>query len=259
MKCKICSSSVKMIFTHEILNKYNIKYFQCTSCFFIQTEDPFWLDEAYKSSINLEDTGLLDRNILFAKRSTALIYFLFNKEGIFLDFAGGYGLFVRLMRDYGFNFYWNDIYTENILAKGFEYDPAENKDIELITAFECFEHFSDPVKEIDKMLSCSSNLLFSTEIFSKEAPPIEWDYYGFSHGQHISFYSIESLLFIARKYKLHLYSNRKSFHLLTNKKISNAAFNILLKASLFGLPLIIKKFMRSKTLSDSKYWREQHK
>ncbi len=44
----------------------------------------------------------------------------------FLDYAGGYGVFTRLMRDIGFDFYWHDPYTQNLFANGFE------KDIKLI-------------------------------------------------------------------------------------------------------------------------------
>ena len=123
---------------------------------------------------------MVDRNILLAKRTGTLLYFLFNKKSAFLDFAAGYGLFVRLMRDYGFNFFWSDPYTENIFAKGFEFNPVANNKVELVTAFECFEHFSDPLKEIKKILEYSDNIIFSTEIFSGETPANDWDYFGFS-------------------------------------------------------------------------------
>jgi len=38
-----------------------------------------------------------------------------NPDGIFLDYAAGYGLFVRLMRDAGYNFRWSDLYCQNLL------------------------------------------------------------------------------------------------------------------------------------------------
>lgn len=250
--CKICGAKSNNIFTAVLLNKYNVKYYHCPKCDFIQTEEPYWFDEAYKSPINIEDTGLVSRNLLLAKRTITILYFLFNKKGLFLDYAAGYGLFVRLMRDYGFDFYWSDIHTENLLAKGFEYNPATHKNIELVTVFECFEHFSDPIKEIEKLLTISSNILFSTETFDKKVPkPNEWDYYSFSHGQHISFYSQKTLQTIAQKFELNFYSNGKSYHLLTKKNISNFVFNSLLKVSLSGFPLFVKWRLGSKRLSDS--------
>ena len=250
MNCKICGSDSKIILSGKIKNKYDINYHQCITCKFIQTDEPFWLEEAYKSPINIEDTGLVDRNILLAKRTGTLLYFLFNKKSAFLDFAAGYGLFVRLTRDYGFNFFWSDPYTENIFAKGFEFNPVANNKVELVTAFECFEHFSDPLKEIKKILEYSDNIIFSTEIFSGETPANDWDYFGFSHGQHIALYSYQTLKTIAETFNLNLNTNGKSFHLLTKKKISNVTFNFLLKLSLTGFPIFFKRMLGSKTLSD---------
>jgi len=45
MNCKICSSNSSHIFSHDVLKKYNVKYFKCENCGFIQTENPYWLEE----------------------------------------------------------------------------------------------------------------------------------------------------------------------------------------------------------------------
>ena len=121
MNCKICNKKSNYIFNAKILNKYNIEYYHCPNCGFLQTEEPFWLEEAYKESINISDTGIMVRNLYLSKITTLIIYFLFDKNKKFLDYAGGYGIFVRLMRDIGFDFYWYDKYSENLLARGFEY------------------------------------------------------------------------------------------------------------------------------------------
>ena len=248
----MCGETSSKIFRKKILDKYDVDYFQCSSCRFIQTEEPYWLKESYKNSINIEDSGLLDRNILFAKRASTVLYFLFNKRGVFLDYGGGYGLFVRLMRDHGFDFYWNDPFTENLFARGFEFNKGKQKRFELVTVFECFEHFADPIAELEKILPFSDSILFSTEIFPSTAPlPEEWRYYGFSHGQHVALYSLKSLEYIAKKYHLHLCTNKKSFHLLTRKKINNSLFNFLLYASHFGIPRLIRSVMQSKVNSDA--------
>jgi hypothetical protein len=250
--CKICKNTASKIFRRNILNRYEIDYFQCSLCGFIQTEEPYWLKEAYHAPITMEDTGIIKRNILSAKRTSTILYFLFNKEGRFLDYGGGYGLVVRLMRDYGFDYYWTDPYTENLFARGFSFNSGSGVPIELLTAFECFEHFVDPLHEIEKMLSISGSILFSTDIFSSGTPdPERWQYYYFSHGQHIALYSIASLKKIAEIFNLHLYTNGKSFHLLTQKVLSRTLFNGLLKSSLLGIPSIIKMRMGSKTRADS--------
>lgn len=250
MKCKICKSKSDEVFISKMLSKYDIAYFLCRNCGFLQTEDPFWLDDAYKRPINITDTGIVSRNLALARQASTIIFFLFNKNSKFLDFAGGYGLFVRLMRDIGFDFYWHDPYSKNLVAQGFEYTDFV-KPIELVTSFESFEHFLNPLEEIERMLSVSSNILFSTELLPKKIPtPAQWWYYGLEHGQHISFYSYETLGFIAKKYKFNLYSNKMNIHLLTRKKINIYMFNCAMKFSNYGLFWILKKRLQSKTVSD---------
>jgi hypothetical protein len=253
LDCKICKKPSSKIFCRKILDKYDIDYFQCSSCGFIQTEEPYWLEEAYKHTFNIEDTGMLSRNILSAKRSTAILFSFFDKYGFFVDAGGGTGLFVRMMRDYGFDFYWEDPYAENIFARGFDYDKNKHTKIEIVTSFECFEHFADPMKEIERMLSISPSILFSTVPFVSGTPdPKTWDYYMFESGQHISLYSLASLESIAKKYHLNLNTNRKSFHLLTPKYINNNVFNFLVKASYLTMPALIKPWLKSRTIADSK-------
>lgn len=250
VNCKICSSESEYIFSSVIRNRYKIKYYFCNNCGFLQTEDPFWLDEAYRESINLSDTGLIQRNILFSKITTDLIYLFIGSDKKYLDYAGGYGIFTRIMRDIGFDYYWDDIYTTNLFSKGFEYK-KEIGEISLITSFESFEHFVNPIKEIEKMLEISSNIFFSTEIIPNIVPkPYEWSYYGLSHGQHISFYSLKSLELISKKYKLNLYSNKVNLHLLTKKKINPLLFKIIINKSEI-IYHFIKNRLKSKTMDDS--------
>jgi hypothetical protein len=74
----------------------------------LQTEDPYWLDEAYKDPITLTDTGYMQRNINLSKMVATILLLFFDFRRKFLDYVGGYGVFVRLMRDIGFDFYWYD-------------------------------------------------------------------------------------------------------------------------------------------------------
>jgi len=122
MNCKICGQDNKIFFNAKILNKYDVEYFHCDNCGFLQTEEPYWLEEAYNESINVSDTGYMQRNIILSKKLTILLSLLFDKNTKFLDYAGGYGVFVRLMRDIGFDFYWQDKFSKNLLARGFEYN-----------------------------------------------------------------------------------------------------------------------------------------
>lgn len=108
--CRICSDSVSEVFSSLLIKKYSVKYFQCPQCGYLQTEEPFWLEEAYLTSINDSDTGMMMRSLWHKNIAATLIYFLFNKKGQFLDYGGGYGVFVRLMRDIGFDYYSQDKY-----------------------------------------------------------------------------------------------------------------------------------------------------
>ncbi|MCX7984585.1 MAG: class I SAM-dependent methyltransferase [Bacteroidetes bacterium] len=249
--CKICNTTTNYAFQATILNKYTIEYYVCPTCDFLQTEEPFWLEEAYRNPINVYDTGLLTRNYEFSTIITIIIYFFFDYRKTFLDYGGGYGLLTRTMRDIGFDFFHYDPITPNLFARGFEHND-KNQHYELVTAIECFEHFNNPIHDIEKILSLSRNVFFTTELRPQHLPEQTWWYYGFEHGQHISFYSSKTLSFLAQKYNLY-YINLGSCHLLTSKKLNPLLIRVLISFRHKGLFISIKKIMNSKTLSDYEY------
>ncbi len=245
---------MEKIFQAEVLNKYSAEYYRCPKCLFLQAANPYWLSEAHKNPINISDTGLLARNINFSEIAAIILYFYFDKNAKFVDFAGGYGIFTRLMRDIGFDFYWNDPFCQNIFAKGFEYEEQKPDEIKFLTAFECFEHFENPLEEIEKMLKISRNIFFSTMLAPEGSLPAnDWFYYGFKHGQHISFFSHKTLRYIAGKNNLYFYTNEKNLHLFTDRKLKFFTFKLIHKLKKFGFLKFIKRRMQSKTDSDSKY------
>lgn len=250
MKCNICNSNTNEVFKEKILNKYSVKYYYCPNCNFLQTEKPFWLKEIYKETITSVDVGIIYRNITIHKKTSVMLtFFNINSKNFCVDFGGGDGMFTRLMRDVGFNFQWYDLYTKNIFAKGFEKN--KNK-YEAITSFECFEHLDNPIKEIEEMLKYSNTIIFTTQLLPNNEPaPKNWDYYGFHHGQHISFYSLNTLKYLAKKYNLRLYSE-SNYHVLTNRKKSKLLFK-LLNYSYFLIFPLIKLLKKSRTNADLKY------
>ena len=140
MKSKITGGDTTLLFSKKVLNNYEVKYYRCNETGFIQTEAPYWLQEAYSSAITKLDIGLPSRNIILSDRVSKLLTVKFNDKGIFLDYAGGYGLFTRLMRDKGFNFYNTDKYCQNLFAEYFDLtDLPPDTNFELTTAFEVFE------------------------------------------------------------------------------------------------------------------------
>lgn len=222
-KCKICQASSSPLFDAEVLHKYRVRYHRCQQCGFIQTDEPFWMDEAYSSAINDIDIGPVSRAITSAPIVEGVILTQFDPHGRFLDFGGGYGIFVRLMRDRGFDFSWFDAHCENIFARHFPRDPGTTYD--MLTAFEVFEHLADPVAELTGMLSMGRNVLFSTEL----VPPgvsseRDWPYFGCDHGQHIAFYTRPALQHMADRFGLSLVSDDYSFHMLSQKPMAERVF-----------------------------------
>lgn len=222
MKCKICRRPTSEYANAVVLGKHDARYFQCTQCGFVQIEDPHWLAEAYSDAITASDLGLVARNLGNSKICRALLPIFFNPAGKFVDYGGGYGLFVRMMRDTGFDFFLYDPLCDNLFAKGFTAELATEQQIELVTAFEVFEHLVDPLHDIEKMVRFSPNILFSTLLLPATNPkPAEWQYFGLEHGQHISFYTEASLAAIAAQFGLHVHSCRRSLHLFSQHKLKH--------------------------------------
>ena len=227
MKSKISGGPTQEIFTAKVLNKYLVKYYQCLDTGFIQTEDPFWIEEAYSSAITKLDVGLLSRNQMLCEQTGKIILTHFKNKGKFLDYAGGYGVFTRMMRDKGFDFYHTDKYCNNIFAEYFEVEPETHPKFELVTAFEVFEHMIDPLTEIQRILKFSDNLLFSTELQPKtDIKNIDdWWYFIPETGQHVSLHTFNSLEFIADKLGCKFYSNGRTLHIFTKTSLAANPFH----------------------------------
>jgi len=236
-KCPVCNSERNFSFKETLLNKYSVSYYSCPTCGLLQTEEPYWLDEAYTDAIAVTDTGLVQRNIILASKLSSALYFGLDINGKCLDIAGGYGMLVRLMRDFGFDFYWEDKFCKNILAKGFEV--ADNKDgFDALTAFEVLEHIHDPVTFVKESMEEHgvNTLIFSTQVYYEgPAPMRDWWYYSFETGQHISFYTNKTLKSIADRLELNFFS-AGGLHIFTERKIKPLRF-LMLKGKLF-LPLV---------------------
>lgn len=249
--CGICGVAAKHAFSANVLLKHHAEFYRCVNCGFLQTPSPGWLAEAYSDAIVAADTGLVDRNIKLSRVCSALFFFLFPRRGKFLDIAGGYGLFVRIMRDIGFDFFWSDKYCANQLARGFE--DAGGSGYTAITAVEVIEHVPDPLEFIRSALatSGSDSIVFTTLLYSGSvAPPPTWWYYTFDTGQHVSFFQRRTLEFMADALGLHLHTNG-SVHLLTTRKISRVAYFMTTTPRLaMILSLLPRLFMRSKMVLD---------
>jgi hypothetical protein len=197
-------------------------------------KDPVWLGEAYSSAITASDVGLVDKNLWFAKVVVAIVSTLFDANGRFVDYGGGTGIFTRLMRDAGFDWYWFDHYCTNVFAKGYAADIRDGGRYELQTAAELFEHPVDPMQTLAMLCELSPNILFTTRLLPDPPPRLEeWWYYDLEHGQHVSFFTRKSLRLLGEKFELHLTSNGENLHLFSRKKCSDITFK-LITSSLFS-------------------------
>jgi Methyltransferase domain len=222
--CKICDAPSTFFGKAEVLKKYRVQYFRCEKCGFIQTETPYWLEEAYSSAIASQDVGIMQRNLINCDVTAAVLNLLFPNAANGVDFGAGHGVFVRIMRDRGFNFFWSDLHATNDYARGFECQDGETFDF--LTAFEVAEHLVDPVSGMEGLMNLSENVFISTCLVPEPTPRLaDWWYFVPASGQHVSFYTTESLRLLAARFGRHLLS-AGSYHLFTRKPRSRTLYRL---------------------------------
>lgn len=253
--CRLCGSQSPYLQSGVLLDM-QVNYFECPNCGYVQTETPYWLGRAYTKAINDSDTGILVRNQINARIVLATMLLLGKLDGSVIDCAGGYGILVRLLRDYGINALWSDRYCNNLVARGFEHR-AETAD--LVTSFEAFEHFENPGDELDKLLRIAPNILLSTDIVADPAPKQDdWWYYGREHGQHIGFFRVRTLERLARERGKYLLSNGVSYHLITNRPVNRTLWRLLITKNRL-LPMLLRHRLSPKTTSDHELIAGRHR
>ncbi|UUQ66748.1 class I SAM-dependent methyltransferase [Pseudomonas fuscovaginae UPB0736] len=237
-QCRLCHGPLQPLFKSTLLRKYEVDYFKCTECHSLQTEPPYWLDEAYGKNLSSLDTGAAQRNI-HNWAACSFISRLFAVKNV-IDMGGGDGLLCRLLRDHGLNCYVKDRYASPNYAQGFTDPDFETPD--LVLGFEVMEHFANPAEDLEDIFKYKSKfVLLSTELYAGQTK--EWWYLTPDSGQHIFFYSQQAIELIANK---HGYSFVVSggFILFFRNNVSSIKrifANILLKARICRLlkPLVV--------------------
>ena len=236
MPCRICGSATRV--THEalVLDKHRVSYHLCGTCDYWCTDEPYWLEEAYSDAISAADTGIILRNTMVARQLTPVLGHLFG-DGPFVDWAGGYGMLVRLMRDAGFDFWWRDPYAENLLSRGFDWPGGTS---EAVTAIEVLEHVPDPLGFVQECLdgAGADTLIFSQELHT--GPDPDWWYLMPSTGQHVSFYSERTLSVVAAKLGMHLHTSPQ-LHMLTRRDLPAGRFRRLVATARWTAPLYTRR------------------
>jgi hypothetical protein len=126
----------------------------------------------------------------------------------------------------------------------------------VITAFEVMEHLHDPIEFIRQAMAKyhGAAFAFSTQLFDGSPPPLDWPYYSFETGQHVSFYQRRTLRTLPTSLGMRLYSSGH-FHLITSHRVSPALYRVSTSRLAFGLFPLLKLFRRSRTWPDrSERW-----
>lgn len=230
--CKICNHKA---FNQEndfkILKKFKTNLLICKNCGFQQFSNiGSWIDLAYSDAIASTDTGIVRRCILNSEFISSYLTFNKNNHNI-LDWGTGSGLFVRLMRDKGWNAFGYEPIAVPLLSHPFTYNSLDNIEknlnYKLITAFEVMEHIEDPLTFLKKVFNLTDTLIFST-LLVQENFDKEWWYYSTETGQHISFYTKQSIKYIADLFNCFYFSAMgNSLHILTKSRRNYLIFKII--------------------------------
>jgi hypothetical protein len=196
--CRLCGAESRLAATQQVLYRYSVGYYQCPTCDLLQTQRPFWLDEAYGSALSSLDTGAVSRTMLCTQLTRALAALLrISADDPCIDYGGGHGILTRAMRDQGYDFRWHDKYAQNHFARGFEAQPQARH--ALLTCFEVWEHLADPGRDLSEFFAPAHDfLLISTYLHHGHRE--NWWYYSCESGQHVAFFSDRTMRFVARRF-----------------------------------------------------------
>jgi 2-polyprenyl-3-methyl-5-hydroxy-6-metoxy-1,4-benzoquinol methylase len=168
----------------------------------MQTEEPYWLEEAYEPENEKFDSGQATRSI----KNAAFIRWLINAARIqsprVLDYGSGSGLLVRLLRDAGIDAWGLDKYSVPRLSTGFQ---VENPiGFNIINMSEVVEHFNEPKQTFDAIFGPNPSIVVIETAIMQAIPDSSWYYLADFHGQHIFFLSTETIIWIAKHYRRHV-------------------------------------------------------
>jgi hypothetical protein len=204
-----------------------VKYFRCPACDLIETEPPFWLDEAYSTAISALDTGAISRNLFCSRLATVVVRLLrVGRSERCLDYGGGHGVFTRMMRDIGYNFHWCDKYGQNLFARGFEGDPTTT--FRFVTAFEVFEHLVEVRDELAAFFRPAHDFVLVGTVLHA-LPDKDWWYFVPETGQHTAFFSRQTMAYIGRTYGYQAICGKAYSLLIRNNKKIGAFRRLLLR------------------------------
>ncbi|AMO92918.1 methyltransferase domain protein [Collimonas fungivorans] len=194
-----------------------VYFYRCGSCGFTFTRAlDHWQNQDFATYIYNDDYARHDPDYLGARPQSNADMILKSLGGMkdqisLLDYGSGLGMMA-------------DILGRNGFASVASFDPFSSaqrpdRQFNMVTCFEVFEHVNDPValvKDISSFLSADGALLFSTLFCPQQAVDEglhNWWYCAPRNG-HISFYTAEALTALAAPFDLRLHSFTDGLHAL---------------------------------------------
>jgi len=239
-RCRLCDGSTRLHFTAVVLEKYDCDYLLCEACGSLQSERPYWLEEAYdRGGISDADTGMFLRGI----NNLAIIYVVSRIARLpararVLDFGGGSGLLCRMLRDVGFDARVSDRYARNEIAQGFD-DLGETPD--LMCSFEVAEHFPEPRAGMTSILGRNAPIcLVGTELYHGQGK--DWGYIGPQTGQHVFFYSHAAMKIMADQHE-YVYERVGSMHFFLKRPLGKWRSSILWRSMQPGVLRWVRAYL----------------
>jgi hypothetical protein len=191
--CRLCEGTTAHAFSKTLLRRHAVSFHRCEACGSIQTEMPYWLDEAYAIPGVHIDVGIASRTIKnWAALATLFDLIQLPRDCPIVDFGGASGLLARLLRDVGYSARTYDKYSTPTFTSYFNADHPQISKPRIVTAFEVFEHFVEPRRELSELLEGRPELLAFTTWFC-DGQPEDWIYYAEDCGQHVFFYTQQAM------------------------------------------------------------------
>lgn len=225
--CPVCDGRPDRFGAATVLARFDAVYLRCRDCGSVFAEQPTWLDEAYQQAIADRDIGLVSRNVTLAAATRRVLRRYFSDARSYLDFGAGTGMFVRLMRDSGYDFRYFDEHGPNLYAPGLESPDPRGHHFDIVTALEVLEHLEQPVPQLADIVRGSRALLATTEPLPSPAPaPRRWWYYALGTGQHITFYSQEGLDILGDRLGF-VRTSAGFYHVFSHRRVPRRSLRLL--------------------------------
>jgi hypothetical protein len=229
VNCPVCGGAGDSETQYEVLDGNIARLMVCSNCKFLFVDNPHWLAGSFAQNLNRFDVGSADRSLIVA----GFVRSIFSRKKAsavkVLDFGGGDGLATRTLRDAGLDCRWEDPYCQPIFAVGPPH--TELKHFDLAFMGEVALHLTDPKATITSLMSRSDRLLM-TAVVPPEKIGTDWWYLMPQTGQHVAFYPVKTLQWIASDLSLYLLTDGKFFHQFSSVRPS------LLERAMFKAPQI---------------------